>query len=51
MCTMRKRRICQKYEGNEERVKRALERERFIVPEESSFYFYMKTVTIQRLGK
>ena len=28
-----------KYDGNEDRIKRALERERFIVPDESNFFY------------
>lgn len=37
----KKEEYTKKYDGNEDRVKRALERERFIVPDESSFdYLY-----------
>ena len=45
----KKEEYAKKYEGNEERVKRALEREGFVVPKESSFY--LKIVAIRRLGK
>ena len=35
----KKEEFAQKYKGNEVRIKRALNRERFIVPKESSFYY------------
>lgn len=40
-----------KYDGNEERVKRALERERFVVPEESSFYFLYENRSNPKVGE
>lgn len=40
-----------KYEGNEERVKRALERERFVVPAESSFNFLYENRSSPKIGE
>lgn len=40
-----------KYEGNTDRVKRALERERFIVPDESSFYFLYENRNNPKIGE
>jgi type I restriction enzyme M protein len=40
-----------KYEGNADRVKRALERERFIVPDESSFYFLYENRNNPKIGE
>src|SRR5690554_5749105 len=47
----KKEEYAKKYEGNEERVKRALERERFIVPEESSFYFLYENRNNPKIGE
>ncbi len=47
----KKEEYTKKYEGNEERVKRALERERFIVPEESSFYFLYENRSSPKIGE
>lgn len=41
----------QKYDGNEDRVKRALERERFIVPDESSFDFLFENRNNPKIGE
>lgn len=49
--TEKKEEYTKKYEGNEERVKRALERERFIVPEESSFYFLYENRSSPKIGE
>ncbi|WP_426482226.1 type I restriction-modification system subunit M [Chryseobacterium sp. R2ACT005] len=40
-----------KYDGNMDRVKRALERERFIVPDESSFYFLYENRNNPKIGE
>ncbi|WP_106915237.1 type I restriction-modification system subunit M [Chryseobacterium aurantiacum] len=40
-----------KYDGNVDRVKRALERERFIVPDESSFYFLYENRNNPKIGE
>ncbi len=40
-----------KYDGNEDRVKRALERERFIVPDESSFDFLYENRSNPKIGE
>lgn len=47
----KKEEYVKKYEGNEERVNRALERERFIVPEESSFYFLYENRSSPKIGE
>ena len=47
----KKEEYAKKYENNEERVKRALERERFIVPEESSFYFLYENRSSPKIGE
>lgn len=47
----KKEEYAKKYDGNEERVKRALERERFIVPEESSFYFLYENRSNPKIGE
>lgn len=47
----KKEEYLKKYDGNEERVKRALERERFIVPEESSFYFLYENRSSPKIGE
>jgi type I restriction enzyme M protein len=41
----------EKYDGNEDRVKRALERERFIVPDESSFDFLYDNRSNPKIGE
>jgi type I restriction enzyme M protein len=40
-----------KYNGNEERVKRALERERFVVPDESSFDYLYENRSNPKIGE
>lgn len=40
-----------KYDGNEERVKRALERERFVVPDESSFDYLYENRSNPKIGE
>ncbi|CAM3474544.1 type I restriction-modification system subunit M [Flavobacterium chungbukense] len=40
-----------KYDGNEERVKRALERERFVVPDESSFDYLYDNRSNPKIGE
>lgn len=47
----KKREYDLKYEGNQERVKRALERERFIVPLESSFDFLYENRSNPKIGE
>ena len=47
----KKEEYSQKYEGNEDRIKRALQRERFIVPEESSFYFLYENRNNPKIGE
>ena len=40
-----------KYDGNEDRVKRALERERFVVPDESSFDYLYENRSNPKIGE
>ncbi|MDQ1805010.1 type I restriction-modification system subunit M [Chryseobacterium sp. CKR4-1] len=47
----KKEEYAKKYEGNEERIKRALQRERFIVPDESSFYFLYDNRNNPKIGE
>src|SRR5690606_10318812 len=47
----KKEEYAKKYDGNEERVNRALARERFIVPEESNFYYLYEHRNSPRIGE
>ncbi|MBH1958870.1 MAG: type I restriction-modification system subunit M [Flavobacteriia bacterium] len=47
----KKEEYSKKYEGNEDRVKRALERERFVVPDESSFDFLYEHRSSPKIGE
>jgi type I restriction enzyme M protein len=47
----KKEEYAKKYDGNEDRVKRALERERFIVPNESSFDFLYDNRSNPKIGE
>jgi type I restriction enzyme M protein len=47
----KKEEYIQKYTGNGERVQRALDRERFIIPDESSFYFLYENRSNPKIGE
>lgn len=47
----KKKQYTEKYNGNEERVKRALELERFIVPEESNFFYLYEHRSNPKIGE
>lgn len=47
----KKEEYIKKYDGNEERVKRALSRERFIVPEESNFFYLYEHRNNPKIGE
>lgn len=47
----KKEEYAKRYDSNEERVKRALERERFVIPEESSFYFLYENRNNPKVGE
>ena len=47
----KKEEYIKKYEGNEDRVQRALDRERFIVPSESSFEYLYENRSNPKIGE
>lgn len=47
----KKEEFTKKYDGNEDRIKRALERERFVVPDESSFDYLYDNRSNPKIGE
>lgn len=47
----KKEEYTKKYDGNEDRIKRALERERFVVPDQSSFDFLYENRSNPKIGE